>query len=84
MCAGDEGSQVCSKTCLPNSADSCPVDFDCIATGTTSGFCYPKDSGGGCCSVGDDSSPSRWFVHGGLSLAMLGLLLRRRRRPARK
>ncbi|MDQ3337298.1 MAG: MYXO-CTERM sorting domain-containing protein [Myxococcota bacterium] len=84
MCAGDEGAQVCSKNCLPNSVGSCPMDFECIPTGTTAGFCYPKEEGGGCCSVGDDSGPSRWFVHGGLSLAMLGLLLRRRRRPARK
>jgi MYXO-CTERM domain-containing protein len=80
MCAGDEGSQVCSKSCVPNTEDSCGETFECIPTGVTAGFCYPKDEGGGgCCSVGDDSGPSRWFVHGGLSLVMLGLLVRRRR-----
>jgi MYXO-CTERM domain-containing protein len=80
MCAGDEGSQVCSKNCVPNTADACPENFECIPTGTTAGFCYPDDAGGGgCCSVGDDEGPSQWFVHGGLSLLMLGLLVRRRR-----
>ena len=80
MCSGDEGAQVCSKNCVPNTADACPMDFECIPTGTTAGFCYPKDSGGGgCCSVGGDDGPSQWFVHGGLSLALLGLLVRRRR-----
>jgi MYXO-CTERM domain-containing protein len=81
MCAGDEGAQVCSKNCVPNTEDACPEMFECIPTGVTAGFCYPKDeSGGGCCSVGDDDDgPSQWFVHGGLSLAMLGLLVRRRR-----
>ena len=79
MCAGNEGSQVCSKSCVPNTEDSCGEMFECIPTGTTAGFCYPREEGGGCCSVGSDEGPSQWFVHGGLSLVMLGLLVRRRR-----
>jgi MYXO-CTERM domain-containing protein len=83
MCAGDEGAQICSQNCVPNTSDSCPMDFECIPTGTTAGFCYPRgDDGGGCCSV-SDGGPSRWFAHGGFSLLIFGLLLRRRR-TARK
>jgi len=80
ICAGNEGSQICSQNCVPGASDSCPMDMECVATGATSGFCYPKEDGGGCCSVGNDDGPSGWFVHGGFSLLMLGLLLRRRRK----
>lgn len=69
----------CSRDCIVGVADSCPTDFTCIASGT-SGVCVPNDDGGGCCSVSDDDDTGALAAQLGLSAALLGFVVRRRRR----
>ena len=69
--------QVCTQACTPGVADTCPPDFDCVKSGTSSGVCFAA-AGAGCCSV--DRSGQGWLVHGGIAAALLGFLARRRRR----
>ena len=76
MCIDTSDGGFCSQECVVGSMDSCPMGFECLANGA-SGACLPIDTGGGCCSVGGGDAV--WF-HGGLSLAVLGLVMRRRRR----
>jgi MYXO-CTERM domain-containing protein len=77
----DETSKVCTTGCVPGATDSCPDGLECIATGPASGICYTAQEGGGCCSVGhDDDSPAPWLWQGGLSMLLLGLMLRRRKK----
>lgn len=75
MCEGTATSTICTHSCDPSIKDSCPMNFDCIATGTT-GVCFTaQPASGGCCSVGSDGLPAV-----GLGLTTLGLLFGRRRR----
>jgi hypothetical protein len=78
MCITDsEGEAVCSQSCVPGSQDSCPMDFECLATGAASGACWPKgDGGGGCCSSNRDALAQT----GLLGLGLVFVLGRRRRR----
>lgn len=73
----DSGEGYCSQDCVVGSMDACPMGFECVPAGT-SGACLPADTGGGCCSVG--GADAAW-IHGGLSALVLGLVMRRRRRP---
>ena len=77
-CQGpDETSMICTQSCVPGATDACPSGLECVETGATSGICYTKSDGGGCCSVGDDSGMP--WAYGGMGIVMLGLLLRRRK-----
>ncbi|HEX5097115.1 MAG TPA: hypothetical protein VFX21_13905, partial [Acidimicrobiia bacterium] len=71
----DEGG-FCSQECIVGAMGACPDGFECAQNGST-GACLPVSSGGGCCSV--SGSDAMW-VHGGLSMFVLGLVMRRRRR----
>lgn len=74
-----DGAGYCSQECVVSSMDACPTGYDCVPNGT-SGACLPADAdGGGCCNVG--GAGAAW-AHGGVSLLVLGLVLRRRRRRA--
>jgi hypothetical protein len=76
MCVDTSEGSYCSQDCIVGVKDSCPMGFECLAAGS-SGACIPVDSGGGCCSV--SGSDAVW-LHGGLSLFVLGLVMLRRRR----
>lgn len=78
MCVQTDDGGYCSQECVVGSTDSCPMGMECVAAGT-SGACLPADTGGGCCSVGGGGAV---WVHGGVSLLVLGMVLRRRRRRA--
>ena len=79
-CDGTGATVICTHDCVMSIADSCPMGYECTPSmaGTA---CLPAGaaSGGGCCSVGEAGLPAV-ATHGGLALATLGLLFRRRRR----
>lgn len=77
ICLETSEGGLCSQDCIVGVADACPMDFECLAVGN-GGRCIPVDDGGGCCSVGDEGS-SVW-MHFGLSAAILGFVVRRRRK----
>ena len=68
----------CTQDCIVGASDGCPADFECVPTGGATGQCLPSDTGGGCCSVGDDGS--NVWLHLGISGLVLGVVLRRRRK----
>jgi len=68
------GDDFCSQNCIVGATDACPMGFECIAGGGTMGLCAPLDKGG-CCSVGTDGKVATL-----MSMFVLGLMLRRRRR----
>ncbi len=73
-CQGTATSEICTHDCDPTIMDSCPMGYECIASGT-SGVCFTQQPDGtGCCSAGSDGVPAV-----ALSFGTLGLLLRRRR-----
>lgn len=78
ICLDTTEGGLCSQDCIVGVADGCPMDFTCLAVGN-GGRCVPKDDGGGCCSVGDDAGNSLW-MHFGLSVAVVGFVVRRRRK----
>lgn len=78
-CQGAEGEMICTQNCVPGSEDACPDGLECIATSSAQGICYFKGDEGGCCSVSSDDD-GRLFVHGGVALLLMGVLLRRRRK----
>lgn len=79
MCIETTDGALCSQDCVVGAADSCPMDYECVANGA-SGACIPTSGGGGCCSVG--GAGGLWG-HALVSLGALGLVLRRRRRARR-
>jgi MYXO-CTERM domain-containing protein len=70
-----DGEGYCSQECIVGAMSACPEEFECVQNGTT-GSCLPAAKGG-CCSV---SGPDAVWVHGSLSLLVLGLVVRGRRR----
>jgi hypothetical protein len=77
LCLETTAGSFCSQDCIAGVATSCPMGYECIANGS-SGACVPVDSGGGCCSVSNERD-ALW-LHGGISLFVLGLVMLRRRR----
>jgi MYXO-CTERM domain-containing protein len=71
----DEGGY-CSQECIVGATDACPMGFECVQAGSA-GACLPGGDGGGCCSA---AGPDAVWFHGGLSLLVLGFVVRRRRR----
>jgi hypothetical protein len=77
ICDGPTNGQICTMDCITGE-DGCPTGYDCIATSAAQGICYPPGgSGGGCCSTSSGGAP---VGQGLLSFAVIGLVLRRRRR----
>jgi uncharacterized protein (TIGR03382 family) len=55
--------------------NACPSGFDCISAGTED-VCWPSSSGGGgCCDASGAGAPTSM-----LGIALVGIVLRRRRR----
>ena len=83
LCQGTNAEDaICTRTCIPGVLDSCPADsgLECIQTAVGKGVCFTTaDEGGGCCSV-DTADSSRTWLHGALSLGVVGLLVVRRRK----
>lgn len=75
-CVQTEDGGYCSQECIVGAMNACPEGFDCVQAGTT-GACLPTPEGG-CCSVGGGTDAV--WIHGGLSLFVLGLVMRGRRR----
>ena len=75
-CAQGNGGSLCTMTCTIGMPATCPTGFDCITAGA-GGACWPTadDGGGGCCEAGGSGAPTMAF-----SIAIVGLVLRRRRR----
>ena len=81
-CQGTDTAKICTHDCDVSITDSCPAMFECTSTGNgDNGICYTPSAGGGCCSVGDETTGSI-AAHGGIAFATLGLLfgVRRKRR----
>jgi MYXO-CTERM domain-containing protein len=77
ICTETDQGGFCSQDCIVASSDACPMGFQCIATGASTGQCLPEDQGG-CCSVGTDRNAV--WLHMGIGATVLGLIARRRRR----
>jgi hypothetical protein len=78
-CVMTDSGGYCSQDCVLGATDACPMGFECVANGS-SGACIPADNGGGCCSA---SGPNTALLQGGLSMLVLGLVVRRRRSRGR-
>jgi hypothetical protein len=76
LCRGTKDEQICTHECAPGATDSCEPGFECVAA-EGSGVCFLPSSGG-CCSV--DRSGRGWLASLLLTVAVLGVLMRRRRR----
>ncbi|HEU0034380.1 MAG TPA: MYXO-CTERM sorting domain-containing protein [Kofleriaceae bacterium] len=77
LCQNVDGSEICTTTCNPTTTTSCPDNFECRETTSAGvGVCAPIDTGGGCCSTSTSGTPWPLF---GLSAAVLGFVMRRRR-----
>ncbi|MBK9072708.1 MAG: hypothetical protein IPL79_17160 [Myxococcales bacterium] len=77
-CQEAGGEMRCSQACNTISADSCPANFECLATAGSAGVCWPasKEGCAGCAANGSSSGELAFHL---LFAAMLtGWLLRRR------
>jgi MYXO-CTERM domain-containing protein len=79
LCTGTADQQICTQSCIPGVADSCPANsgLECLMQGPNTGVCFFSTTGG-CCSV--SGGGGLWWVHASLALAVLGWITRRRRR----
>jgi hypothetical protein len=76
LCLETTDGDFCSRECVVGVSDSCPDGTYCEGPTGLVGYCLPNDDGG-CCSVGGDRRAECL-----LSLGVVALLMRRRRRPA--
>jgi MYXO-CTERM domain-containing protein len=75
VCLGEGDDKLCTKTCVPGT-DSCPENYECVASGA-SGACSPKEDKPGCgCNTGNGVAAQSAL----LALGFLLVLRRRRRR----
>jgi hypothetical protein len=77
LCTGTKDQTICTQDCVPGAMNGCPMGLDCIETSKTTGVCFY--SGGGCCSVSNDT-PERVLFHAAICVVLLGRLVRRRRK----
>jgi MYXO-CTERM domain-containing protein len=78
VCTGTSDQQICTQSCIPGVADSCPSGLECLMQSANAGVCFFPTTGG-CCSV--DRSDRAWWVQLALAAAVLAYVGRRRRRP---
>jgi hypothetical protein len=78
ICLDTTDGGLCTQDCIVGVKDACPTDFTCLAVGNT-GRCVAAGDNTGCCSVSNESGNSLW-LHFGLSAAVIGFVVRRRRR----
>lgn len=81
--ADPNGVDVCSKTCLRGTADTCPEGLECVApAGTSAGYCFVAgDDGGGCCSASTSTGGTAARIGLGLLVGLALVRPRRRRQP---
>jgi MYXO-CTERM domain-containing protein len=77
ICTETDQGGYCTSDCIIGSTDGCPMNFECIQTGASTGQCLPI-SEGGCCSA--TTGGNQLFAQLGLGGLVLGLIARRRRR----
>jgi MYXO-CTERM domain-containing protein len=77
LCTGTSDQQICTQSCIPGVADSCPSGLECVMSSANAGLCFFASSGG-CCSV--DGSHRAWWVQLALAAVVLAYVGRRRRR----
>jgi len=71
-CGTQGNDSKCTMACSPGADGACPSGLDCLDDGNGGGNCWP---GGGCCDASGRGAPT-----GILGIALVGLVLRRRRR----
>ncbi len=76
QCASGAGGMKCSMVCSTTDMTSCPSGFTCESASGGEGACWPTSTGGGCCDAGTAGGPATMVA----GLALVGLVLRRRRR----
>ncbi|HEY0255711.1 MAG TPA: MYXO-CTERM sorting domain-containing protein, partial [Kofleriaceae bacterium] len=69
--SGDQSK--CTMACALNTDGACPDGLDCESDGNGGGLCFP--GGGGCCDASGHGAPTA-----ALGIALVGLVLRRRRK----
>jgi MYXO-CTERM domain-containing protein len=77
ICLETTDGNMCSQDCIVAAEGACPEDYVCVPAGN-SGACVPDTAEPGCCSVRGSDNQAWW--HFGLSAAILGFVVRRRRR----
>ena len=77
LCPTNDGESLCSQSCTVGVTGSCPMEYECVAAGS-SGVCWPAGGGGGCCSLGGQRTGWAQLV---LFAAVVLLVSTRRRRP---
>jgi MYXO-CTERM domain-containing protein len=77
ICTETDQGNYCSQDCIVGSTDACPMDFECVQTGASTGQCLPT-SKGGCCSA--NATSNQIWAQIGMAGLVLGLVARRRRR----
>lgn len=71
-CGTQDNDSKCTTGCTPGADHACPSGLDCVDDGNGSGNCWP---GGGCCDASGRGGPTA-----AIGIALVGLVLRRRRR----
>jgi Trypsin len=72
---GTEGTDSkCTMACAIGTDGACPADLDCVSDGNGGGLCFPAE-GSGCCDASGRGAPTSL-----LGIALVGLVLRRRKR----
>ncbi len=72
-CGTGDGGSKCVMACSAGNNDTCPSGFDCLDNGGGNGVCWPTQ--GGCCDSSGRGAPTAL-----IGIALVGLVLRRRRR----
>jgi uncharacterized protein (TIGR03382 family) len=72
-CGMQGNDSKCTMVCTPGADGACPADLACVDDGNGGGDCWP--TGGGCCDAGGRGAPTSI-----VGIALVGLVLRRRRR----
>jgi Bacterial Ig domain len=77
LCVETSAGGLCSQDCIVGASDACPMGYECQPFGN-SGACIEAEEATGCCSVGTGGKDL--WLHFGLSAAILGFMVRRRRK----
>ena len=87
QCQGTADQQICTQACVLDVTDSCPGELACVEASPGQGICYFGTDAceGGCCGCSLVAADQPAWLHAGLSLGLLGLIvLRPRRRRHRR
>lgn len=86
ICSGTAEQQICTQACVVGVADSCPMDLTCVESTPGQGVCFfgGDECEGGCCGCSLVAADQPTWLHAGLSLGLLGLVVLRPRRRRRR